>query len=312
MTTSTVPIVAAAPLTTAAYYRRLDGIISDDLHRRRVVAVGCSGGSYLVQKLARYGPAELRLVDCDRVGPENLCRTAFTVADLGSPKPEALARLISAANPFVRTEAWCRDITTLAAAERERLLGGADLIVAGTDSFRAQALLNRWSQECGIPAVFIGVHAGALGGRIVWSVPGETPCYRDVAADRYTWFAAGGDVATDLPGAAGGLVDVQLIDMVALKISLALLERGQDSALGRFAAQMAGRTEVIVRTSPEYEFGAALWDAVLGDLPVEPRPYAREIKEQALFAADSIWLRTEPLPGCPDCALVPSSTGEMP
>jgi hypothetical protein len=138
--------------------------------------------------------------------------------------------------------------------------------------------MNRWSQQAGIAAVFVGLHEGARGGRIVWSVPGETPCYRCVAADRYAAHDERGADATDLPGGVGLLVDVQIVDMLAAKIALAILERGTSSAAGRFFASMGGRTEVIIRTSREYEYGQILWDAVLGDLPDSPKPSAAEIE----------------------------------
>ena len=77
--------------------------------------------------------------------------------------------------------------------------------------------------------------------------------------------------------------------------------RGQDSAIGKFFSRMAGRNDVIIRCDPGYEWGGRMWDALLGDLPKEPKDFAQELKEAALFAMDSIWIRGEYDPDCPDC-----------
>ena len=284
-----------------AYYARTIGLLSPAFHQRRVVAVGCGAGSYFLEKLARLGPAEIHLIDPDRVEIPNLARTAYALADVGCLKVEALAAHIRMINPFVTVSSYARDICTFTDAERDQLLAGTDLLIAGTDFFPAQALLNTWSQQAYIPIVFIGIHEQAQGGRIIWTVPGATPCYRCIAQERYVSFAEAGTAQTDLAGAHGLLVDIQFIDTIALKISAALLERGQESALGRFFSAMGRRNEITVRMSPEYGYGAQLWDALLSDLPATPKPYAQELKDQILLAMDTIWLATEYLAGCPDC-----------
>lgn len=284
------------------YLRRTIGLISAGTRNKVVLAVGTGAGSYMLEKLARCAsPAELRLVDCDRVDCVNLCRTSFGVSDIGRSKAEALAKHIEEANPFIRAVPYSCDLCALSDGDLAAICDGVDLIIAGTDAFLAQALLNRLSQQYEIPAVFIGVHAGANGGRVIWSLPGKTACYRCVAAERYAQFDQAGTVQTDLQGAHGLLPDIQFIDMVALKVCLALLDRGQDSAMGRFFAAMAERTEIVIRCSPEYAYGAQLWNALLSDLPTEPKLFAKEITEEVLFAMDTIWLTTERNPECPDC-----------
>jgi hypothetical protein len=64
---------------------------------------------------------------------------------------------------------------------------------------------------------------------------------------------------------------------------------------------ISGRNEIIVRTTPDYEYGGILWDAILSDLPTEPKPFAQELQQEAFFAMDTLWLKTEYLAGCPDC-----------
>jgi pimeloyl-ACP methyl ester carboxylesterase len=90
--------------------------------------------------------------------------------------------------------------------------------------------------------------------------------------------------------------------MVATKIAVAILERRQDSAMGRFFEGMGDRNDILVRCDPDYAWGQAVWGAVLGDLPKAPKDYARELSEQALLAMDTLWLKGEYDPVCPVCA----------
>jgi hypothetical protein len=64
---------------------------------------------------------------------------------------------------------------------------------------------------------------------------------------------------------------------------------------------MKRRQEIICRCSPEYDWGNSLWDAVLGDLPKAPKDFASELKEQVLFAMDTVWMEAQSQPDCPAC-----------
>lgn len=299
-----------ACLSQERYAARLAGVVSSRFSNRHVLVVGCGAGSDGVLKLARLGLGSLTLVDLDVVEPENLCRTAYTVDDLGCRKVAALAAHVEAANPFVRVRAVHGDVCALGDDAVRELLARVDLIVAGTDFFPAQALLNTWSQRYRIPAVFIGVHARARGGVVIWSIPGETPCYRCVASRRYAEFAREGERAVTLPGEHGSLLDVAMIDAIALKIAAAVLERGEQSEFASFFSFLDGRNQVVVRTHPAYQWGELdLFDLVLADLPTAPKDYRAELQREAFLACDSLWLRTEARPDCPDCRLPGARAG---
>jgi hypothetical protein len=64
---------------------------------------------------------------------------------------------------------------------------------------------------------------------------------------------------------------------------------------------MGRRTDVVVRCDPAYEWGQALWGAVLADLPKAPKDFAHELNEEAFLAMDSIWLKSTYDPDCPVC-----------
>jgi molybdopterin/thiamine biosynthesis adenylyltransferase len=285
------------------YTKRLNGVVSPAFRQKTILVVGVGAGSYAVEKLVRLCPKAIRICDFDIVELPNLARTAYTVRDAAARrfKVDALAFRAAEINPWVEIRPYSASFTRMSPFQVDEMFEGVDLVIGGTDSLEAQALVNEQSVRRGIPAVFIGIHAGAQGGRVVWSIPGETPCYRCVARDRFDSSAEGQSEAADLTAATGSILDCQFIDMLATKIAVAILERGQDSAMGRFFRKMGRRTDVVIRCDPAYEWGQALWGAVLADLPKSPKDFARELNEEAFLAMDSIWLKSTYDPDCPVC-----------
>lgn len=303
-------------LTVERYRSRLDGCVSPRFHEQSILVAGVGGGSHLALSVGRLSPRALILADPDRVECENLCRTAYTVSELGRFKVEALAGHLLAANPFVSVTAFAGPVEALLdhlPTKGEPLSTGTtdgdintlppvDLVIAGTDQFAAQAAINTWSCRTQTSAVFIGLHPGAQGGVVTFQLPGVTPCYRCVAKDRYAAAAAGVE-RVDLPGSTGTIADIGFIDAVALKIGLGLLEFGMGSPAGMFLASVMGRTEVIVRAHPSYRWGDLdPFALMLADLPTAPKDYRAELLSSAYHALDTLWLPTARDPECPDCA----------
>lgn len=285
------------------YLKRLEGVVSPAFREKTIVIVGLGAGSLAAEKLARMMPRAMRLCDFDTVEYANLSRTVYTFEDAKQKRPKALAlaERIQAVNPFVEITPCTENFTEMPPDALDALVGGADLLIAGTDYFPAQAKVNTLSLRHGIPAVFVGIHANAEGGRIVWTMPGETCCYRCATPRRYKAQEEGQEEALNLQGGLGSIWDCQFIDTIAHKVAVSILEREQDSQLGQFYKHMDGRNEIMVRMAPEYNWGKQLWDAFLSDLPTEPKPFARELKEQALFAMDTIWMKAHKNALCPEC-----------
>lgn len=280
---------------------RSAGLIADDLGLRLVYSAGLGGGSGLNLALVAAGVRRIAVIDHDDVEAPNLPRTAYTLGDIGQPKAEALAR-------HMRERAEGLRVTPVAARVQDALAEGSpledelpDLLIAGTDSFEAQAFCNSYAVRHGVPALFVGVHERAAGGMLVLVLPGETPCYRCVAKRRYE--AAAVDLRrVDMPGARGLGADLGFIDHVALKIALAVLSRGTDTDAGRLFAAMGRRTQIIVRCHPEYRFGDFdIFDLVLDDLPRTPKDFKAELQQHAFLCCDTLWLQPDFDPECPDC-----------
>lgn len=284
---------------------RLTGLVSPHLKDKHILVGGVGGGSEMTVKLGRTGIGRLTIIDPDIVEYSNLARTAFTTRDLGKPKAMQLQKFLRLAAPNTVVTAHVAKVEDVL-AQGFGEISKPDLIVGGTDSLAAQAFLNRLAVQSGVPAVLIDVHERAAGGMLTLMRPGITPCYRCIAARRYE-LNAQGDIRVNLPGAVGTGVDVGFVDHIAMKLVLAELSRGTDTDAGRLAEAIGDRTQVIVRTHPEYRFGddgLDIFDLVLTDLPTQPKDYKAELQRAAYLCCDTLWLKPSFDPDCPDCASV--------
>jgi molybdopterin-synthase adenylyltransferase len=143
------------------------------------VLVGCGAlGSFHAAALARAGVGHLTIIDRDYVEPSNLQRQwLFEEADAAEALPKAIAaaRRLHAINGDVRVTPIVADLTPANAPE---LLGGAQVILDGTDNFEARFLINDFAVRESIPWVY----GGAVGsyGLTMPILPGETACLRCV------------------------------------------------------------------------------------------------------------------------------------
>jgi molybdopterin-synthase adenylyltransferase len=154
----------------------------EKLAQARIAVVGCGAlGSHAAELLARAGVATgpdglLRLIDRDLVEISNLQRQAlFDTADARASRPKARAAAdhIRQIDPEVRTEPLVRDLN---GANALRLLDAVDLIIDGTDNFRARFVINDAAIATGTPWIY----GGAVGGRgmCAFIKPPETACLR--------------------------------------------------------------------------------------------------------------------------------------
>jgi molybdopterin-synthase adenylyltransferase len=145
----------------------------------RVAVVGLGAlGSVAVELLARAGVGALRLIDRDFVELSNLQRQfLYDEADAsdGLPKAVAAARRLACVNSGVELEPCVAD---LAPSSADELLGGADLILDGTDNFETRYLMNDFAVREGVPWIY-GAAVGSYGLKLAM-VGGEAACFRCV------------------------------------------------------------------------------------------------------------------------------------
>jgi adenylyltransferase/sulfurtransferase len=152
------------------------------LARSRVVIVGCGAtGSSVTSLLARAGVGTLRIVDRDYVEPSNLQRQSLfdeNDARESMPKAVAAARQVARFNSSIVVEPHVADLIP---ANVESLLGGADLILDGTDNFETRYLVNDYAVKNAVAWIY----AAAVGSYAVTLniLPGETACLACIFPD---------------------------------------------------------------------------------------------------------------------------------
>ncbi|MFB7326945.1 ThiF family adenylyltransferase [Streptomyces sp. NPDC056190] len=198
-------------------------------HRRTgavlIVGAGAVGG-FLAEELARIGFSPLRLVDPDTLAVENLIRHPLGAPALGRPKALALAAKIRRDFPSCDATGHHADFLALPANEQRSLVGGADVVVAATDSAVCQRHVNRVALAVGRPAVYPAVWVDprirdAEVGEILWVLPGRrTPCYECAVAFRQG--------TADTQAARGARVDIQLVALATAQVVTALAHPDDD------------------------------------------------------------------------------------
>src|SRR4051812_27279736 len=120
-----------------------------------VVVVGCGAlGSFHAAALARAGIGTLTIVDRDYVEPSNLHRQwLFEESDAaeGLPKSVAGARRLAGINSSTSVRPVVADLT---AGNVDELLGGAGVILDGTDNFETRFLINDYAVSRRIPWIY--------------------------------------------------------------------------------------------------------------------------------------------------------------
>src|SRR6266480_2125207 len=133
------------------------------IRNSRALIVGCGAlGSAQAEALARAGIGSLRIVDRDFVEASNLQRQSmFTEQDAAERLPKAIAATnrITRINADVRTEPEVVDVNQ---SNIERLVGGCDVVLDGTDNFATRYLLNDACVKHGVNWIY-GAAVGSYG-----------------------------------------------------------------------------------------------------------------------------------------------------
>ena len=114
------------------------------IQNSKVLVVGCGGlGSPVIDLLSRAGVGIIGMMDHDKVSLSNLHRQImFTADDVGKYKVNILKKKISKINKKVKVKIYRNK-----ADEKNlgKILKKYDVIVDGTDNFKAKFLLNKFS-----------------------------------------------------------------------------------------------------------------------------------------------------------------------
>ena len=154
----------------------------------KVLVIGAGGlGSPVLQYLAAAGVGTLGVVDDDTVSLSNLQRQVIHDSDaVGVAKTQSAAHSLRRINPHVTT---VRHDARLSDDNAERLIGGYDLVVDGSDNFATRYLAADTCERLRKPLVTAAV--GRFDGTLTVLVPhladGEgnaNPRYRDIFPEK--------------------------------------------------------------------------------------------------------------------------------
>jgi molybdopterin/thiamine biosynthesis adenylyltransferase len=248
-------------------------------------------GSRIAEDLVRSGVGALTIIDPDTVSAPNLSRTAYAAADIGVPKPDALARRLRAIDPSVTLE---RHVSPLGLVNLDQALNGISLVVAATDDMREQALLTHHAYAAGIPVVACALYKAAAAGEVVISVPAAgTACWSCAVGDETTArqyrpaqdYALGGRLA----GEAALGPSINVVTSVASSAALGLLAGPGSPAGGNLMRLVAeGRTLGMIATVANWDFFEQLFAGMAHQ-----------------HAPQSVWIRVDRKPSCPVCGTQP-------
>jgi adenylyltransferase/sulfurtransferase len=170
----------------------------------KVAVIGAGGiGSPAIQYLAAAGLGRLSVIDDDKVALDNLQRQIlFGSGDIGRLKSAVAGEAVARLNPGVRCDGIARRLEAGNVAE---LLGGADLVLDGSDNFATRLLVSDFTTAARITLVSaaIGQFQAQIGTFRGWEA--GRPCYRCFVGDAFD--AEDCDTCSDLGvlGAMAGL-----------------------------------------------------------------------------------------------------------
>lgn len=268
------------------------------LMTKQVTVVGTGAAVSLITDLARCGISQFRLVDPDVVGVENISRQGHDPDNIGLNKVDVVRQKILEINPDASVETIPLDLTQLPDDTVFELVEDTDLFLATTDSFKAQAHVNRMALATGVPAVFVGIYPGGTGGEVIWTDPEhQLPCFRCLCPSRYAAHeqAASSGNSLDPSSVGADIFSVRVPDAIAGQIVVGLLTRGADDRYGRLMDHIGDRQFLQISMSPEFQVNGR-------DIVRERLSIPAENDTYVAWAASCM---SDPDQGqlpCPDCA----------
>jgi molybdopterin/thiamine biosynthesis adenylyltransferase len=195
------------------------------LLQAEVAIIGAGGiGSPAIQYLAAAGVGVLRVIDDDAVALANLQRQIlFGTSDIGRAKTDVAGEAVARLNPDVRFEARHERLATTNVGT---LLGGADLVLDGSDNFATRLLVSDACTRAHIPLVSaaIGQFQAQIGTWRGWEP--DKPCYRCFVGDAFDTDDCDSCAELGVLGAMAGLAGT----FAALEVVRAIVPFGPEPA----------------------------------------------------------------------------------
>jgi len=167
-----------ASVTEERLLNRISKITHHDiLSQKTVLIIGLgSGGSVIAKYFGCTGLGRVILVDNEKLEAVNVIRHEGRLGEIGKSKTNICKRIIESHNPFAIVETYEFDVTK-EIQKLEKLAMRSNLIIGSSGSPKVNNILNKFSIEKGIPAVYGGIYEKASGGYVLAVNPGKTACF---------------------------------------------------------------------------------------------------------------------------------------
>ena len=295
---TTDPDVSFKNMETFARVRRAYDL--DQLQHARVVAIGCGGAAEFLEALARAGTGGFVLIDPDVVSETNLATQQTYRRDIGRMKVEAVAERLNDINPHAVVKPLYLSSNHLSDDDFRRLLRprrraarpSVTLLCGMTDSFEAQARVNRLALKFEVPSLCAQVYFEGRGAEVTFTHPETTAaCHRCVLSSRYrAYLQEGFKNTTTSDGTPIG--STGRLNALKFFVAMALLHHGTaHPRWGQMLGRIGNRNLIQVRLDPDL------------DLPVFDRVFGNGDRTR-VFCDEAVWLPQlpdGPLNGCPPC-----------
>lgn len=245
------------------------------MYASRVIAVGAGGAAGWIEDLVRAGLGQLVLIDPDTVSETNLATQQTYRRDIGRLKVDALSDRLLDINPNVVVLKIASSLDDISDDTMQDYINGSinghtphKTVICGlTDSFPAQARVNRIALQYGIPSLSAQVYPEGRAAEMTFTYPGVTPaCHRCVLSSRYKYFLDDGKENT-VTSAGTPIFATQRLNALKGFVLLALLHHGTDHPrFGHLLKRIGNRNLVQIRMDPDLgaNMGIDVFDKLSG------------------------------------------------
>jgi hypothetical protein len=258
------------------------------LSTKRIAVIGVGGASGLVQGLSRVGISKWIKADPDWVSATNIATQDYPLSAIGQAKVEALNYELDRIGGVTEVARCVGRYEDLTETELE-LVWSADLVLAMTDQFSTNALVNRHAIVRGVDCVFAICYPGCVGVEVTATfadgVAAGFGCHRCHTKLRYDGYAAG---YVNPPVLASHALAAMYLNSLIAHIVLGRLhaKAGSDLPIAEIGHVFAQAPCLISSVVPSFGLGPG--EAFDGQAPMPFRP--------------SLWpLDTPENFVCPDC-----------
>lgn len=176
-------------------FSRHDGLLDRQLLARAHIAfIGAGGAAGLVADLARCGVETITLVDDDVVSATNVGTQMVNSWDIGARKVDALRDRLRRINPAIDCLAIPKRYQDLNHDDK-LIVWGANIILAMTDDFQTQALINRhaiaYQRDCIFAICYVGCDAVEVTASFPDTIAAGWGCHRCHTKRRYDAYREG-------------------------------------------------------------------------------------------------------------------------